>query len=57
MEQLKEVRPVRLEIDLDNLTNNIKEIRRHVGDSTLIMAIVKANAYGHGAAICGRIFR
>ncbi|MFY9285065.1 MAG: alanine racemase [Tissierellaceae bacterium] len=56
MEQLKEVRPVRLEIDLDNLTNNIKEIRRHVGDSTLIMAIVKANAYGHGAAICGRIF-
>ena len=27
MEQLKEVRPVRLEIDLDNLTNNIKEIR------------------------------
>lgn len=56
MEHLKEIRPVRLEIDLDNLTNNIQEIRRHVGNDTLIMAIVKANAYGHGAEVCGKLF-
>lgn len=55
MDQLKE-RPVRLEIDLDNLANNIKEIRRFVGEETLIMAIVKANAYGHGAVTCGKVF-
>lgn len=55
MEQ-QEIRPVWLEIDLDNLTNNIQEIRRYVGNDTLIMAIVKANAYGHGADVCGKIF-
>ena len=54
--ELKEIRPARLEIDLDHLVNNIQEIRRHVGNDTLIMAIVKANAYGHGAATCGRVF-
>lgn len=56
MEQLKDIRPVRLEIDLDNLTNNIREIRRHVGKDTLIMAVVKANAYGHGAEVCAKLF-
>lgn len=56
MEQLSEIRPVRLEINLDNLRNNIQEIRRHVGNDTLIMATVKANAYGHGAEICGKLF-
>ena len=55
MDQLKE-RPVRLESDLDNLANNIKEIRSFVGEETLIMAIVKANAYGHGAVTCGKVF-
>ena len=56
MEQLKDNRPVRLEINLDNLKNNIQEIRRYVGKDTLIMAIVKANAYGHGIITCGRTF-
>lgn len=56
MEQNSEIRPVKLEVNLDNLTNNIREIKRHVGDKTLIMAIVKANAYGHGASTCARIF-
>ncbi|NLY45268.1 MAG: alanine racemase [Tissierella sp.] len=56
MEQLCGIRPVRLEIDLDNLTNNIQEIRRLVGNETLIMATVKANAYGHGAEVCGKVF-
>ncbi|MDR7871284.1 MAG: alanine racemase [Tissierellaceae bacterium] len=56
MEQLREIRPVRLEINLDNLTNNIQQIREHVGNDTLIMAIVKGNAYGHGAVTCSETF-
>ncbi|HIV85204.1 MAG TPA: alanine racemase [Candidatus Monoglobus merdigallinarum] len=36
------------EIDLNALSSNIKEIRRHVGDKTKIMAVVKADGYGHG---------
>ena len=42
------VRPVWAEIDLDIIANNMKEIRNLVGEKEII-AVVKANAYGHGA--------
>ncbi|MEK7813119.1 MAG: alanine racemase, partial [Candidatus Desantisbacteria bacterium] len=38
-----------VEVDLDNITHNVAEIRRIIGNSCQIMAIVKAAAYGHGA--------
>lgn len=38
------------EIDLPAIAYNIKAIRRLVGPKTKIMAMVKANAYGHGIA-------
>jgi len=41
--------PVRVEIDLDAITHNLREIRRFISPRTRIMAIVKADAYGHGA--------
>jgi len=37
-----------IEINLDNLKNNIEQIKSIIPDSTKIMAVVKANAYGHG---------
>ena len=37
------------EIDLNALKNNIRNIKSHVGENTKVMAIVKADAYGHGA--------
>lgn len=37
-----------LEIRLDNLENNINEIKKLISKDTKIMAVVKANAYGHG---------
>lgn len=36
------------EINLENLENNIKEIKKIISGKTEIMAVVKANAYGHG---------
>lgn len=36
------------EIDLDAIKNNIKEIRRHVGEKQKILGVVKADGYGHG---------
>jgi alanine racemase len=36
------------EINLDNIAHNVKEIQRLVGKRTEIMAVVKADAYGHG---------
>jgi alanine racemase len=37
------------EVDLDAIADNAAAIRRHVGDEVALMAVVKANAYGHGA--------
>lgn len=56
MKYLEETRPAIVEINLDNLAYNIKNIRRHRKRETLIMAIVKANAYGHGAVEASRVF-
>jgi alanine racemase len=38
-----------LEINLDAIAHNVKKIRQIVGKNTQIIAVVKANAYGHGA--------
>lgn len=43
------MRPIWAEINLDKARHNAEEIRRFVGKEVLIMAIVKANGYGHGA--------
>lgn len=42
-------RPVWLEIDLDILAENYKRIKSIIAPNTEIMAIVKADAYQHGA--------
>jgi alanine racemase len=44
-----EGRPVWAEISLAALAHNLRAIRRRVGRQRKILAIVKANAYGHGA--------
>lgn len=36
-----------IELDLDALGSNVREVRRRIGDRP-IMAVVKCNAYGHG---------
>jgi alanine racemase len=41
-------RPTRAEISLKRLTNNFEIVRSLVGSSVKVMAMVKANAYGHG---------
>lgn len=42
------IRPVWAEIDLDCIKDNIREIRKSMGEKEII-AVVKADAYGHGA--------
>jgi alanine racemase len=37
------------EIDLDAIAHNARELKQLVGEKTELMAVVKANAYGHGA--------
>ena len=44
------------EVDLDALRHNVVTIRRHIGRARL-MAVVKADAYGHGLAPVARTLR
>jgi len=43
------MRPAFIEVNLEHLSYNIGEIRKIVNPLSKIMAVVKANAYGHGA--------
>ena len=47
-------RPTWAEIDLNNLAANFKLVKQRVSPVARVMAIVKANAYGHGAVACAR---
>lgn len=38
-----------IEIDLDAVMHNVRQFRKHLPEKTQIMAVVKADAYGHGA--------
>jgi alanine racemase len=47
-------RPTWAEVSLAALRQNFRLLERHVGGSVTICAIVKADAYGHGAVECSR---
>ena len=42
------------EIDLGAIAHNVRTLRRQTGADTRFMAVVKANAYGHGAVAVAR---
>lgn len=45
-------RPTRIRVDLDAITHNFRALQSHAGVPA--MAIIKANAYGHGLVPVGR---
>jgi alanine racemase len=47
--------PVWAQIDLDAIAHNVSAIKQHVGERVIVMAVVKANAYGHGAEPVARV--
>ena len=47
-------RPTWAEINLDALASNFRNVRERVGTGIKIMAVVKADAYGHGAEQCAQ---
>ena len=48
-------RDVRAEINLGAIRHNFTEIRRHIQPTAKLCAVVKANAYGHGAVEVSKI--
>ena len=54
MNSVNSGRPTWVEIHLDRLVQNFQESRRFIGDDVHYMAVVKADAYGHGAVKCAQ---
>jgi len=49
MKDLRQIRPAYAEINLDNLAHNMREVRRLAGENAQVMAVIKADGYGHGS--------
>ena len=49
------LRDVYAEINLDAIRHNLTEIRRHINPASKLCAVVKADAYGHGAVEVSKI--
>jgi len=47
-------RPTWLEVDLEAIAHNVRRIVGHVGPGVRVLAVLKADAYGHGAARVAR---
>jgi alanine racemase len=47
-------RPTWAEVSLTALRQNFRTVQKHVGANVTVCAIVKADAYGHGAVECSR---
>ncbi|MBX7054818.1 MAG: alanine racemase [Pyrinomonadaceae bacterium] len=47
-------RPTTAITDLDALAFNYRSVRSFIGEDVRILAVVKANAYGHGSVACSR---
>ncbi len=47
-------RPTWAEVSLATLRQNFRVVQKHVGSSVTVCAVVKADAYGHGAVDCSR---
>ncbi|MBE7029200.1 MAG: alanine racemase [Ruminococcaceae bacterium] len=44
-----------VEIDLDVFCNNLKLIRQHIGKEVNLLAVIKADGYGHGAVELAKV--
>lgn len=49
-------RPTRVEINLSAIEHNLNQVKKRVGDCVKILAVIKADAYGHGAVrVAGKL--
>ncbi|HEY3341224.1 MAG TPA: alanine racemase [Anaerolineae bacterium] len=50
----KPARPTWLEVDLDAIAYNVRQFKQLVGEKVTLMAVLKADGYGHGAVKVAR---
>src|ERR1700739_3322053 len=47
-------RPTWADVSLTTLRQNFRTVQKHVGSAVTVCAVVKADAYGHGAVECSK---
>lgn len=52
---MKKFSRVKAVVSLDAVAHNFREIQKNIGEGTKIIAVVKADAYGHGAVQIARL--
>jgi alanine racemase len=50
----KPARPTWLDVNLDAIAHNVRAIKQLIGDDVTLMAVLKADGYGHGAVKAAR---
>lgn len=53
--KMVEYQRVIAEINLDNIANNVKVVKERLNENTKLLAVVKADAYGHGAVEVSKV--
>ena len=46
---MKKYQRIRAEVSLDAIAHNFEEMRKRIRKDTKIIAVIKADGYGHGA--------
>jgi alanine racemase len=54
--RIVEVRPTWAAVDESALAHNLRTVAAHVGERCRVLAVVKADGYGHGAIDAARVF-
>lgn len=54
MQNIKQFRPTKAIIDLDAIRHNVSQLKSHIQPNVQIIAVIKANAYGHGDIEVGK---
>lgn len=54
---MEEYKKTYVEVNLDAINNNINEVKRCIGFDVKILAVIKADAYGHGAKAIGNFLK
>ncbi len=49
------IRPVWMEVDLDSLVHNLREVKKNLKPPASVIGVVKADGYGHGAVEVARV--
>jgi alanine racemase len=47
-------RPTWIDVDLDAIAHNVRALKKTIGDNVTLMAVLKADGYGHGAVKSAR---